>query len=91
MDAQDYDDMKASAMMLADEVVAIAREKTLTFIKQALLNSESVLERLKVDIIKHSVADYEEVNILVEIIVNRLNEHKTTAAIKGKDNTRKLT
>ena len=73
MDAHDYDDMKASAMMLADEVAAIVREKTLTYIKQALLNKDSVSERLKVDITKHTVAGYEEADILIEIIKDRLN------------------
>ena len=74
MDAQDYDDMKASVMMLADEVAAIVREKTLTYIKLALLNNDSVSERLKVDITKYTVADYDETNILIEIIKDRLNE-----------------
>ncbi len=73
MDAQDYDIMNATAMLLADEVAAIVREKTLTYIKQALLNNNSVLERLKVDITKYTVADYDETNILIEIIKDRLN------------------
>ena len=73
MDAQDYDDMKASAMMLADEVAAIVREKTLTYIKQALLHNDGVLEHLKVDITKYTVAGYEEADRLIEIIKDRLN------------------
>lgn len=73
MDVQDYDIMRATAMMLADEIAAIAKEKTLTYIKQVLLDKDSVLERLKVDITKHTVAGYEEVDILIEIIKNRLN------------------
>ena len=74
MDAQDHDDMKASAMMLADEIATFAKKKTLTYIKQALLNNDGVLERLKVDITKHTVAGYEEANRLIEIIKDRLNE-----------------
>ena len=74
MDAQDYDIMRATVMVLADEIAAIAREKTLTYIKQALLVNDSALERLKVDITKYAVADYEEANILIEIIKDRLNE-----------------
>ncbi|GEA05090.1 hypothetical protein KUL17_39870 [Alteromonas sp. KUL17] len=73
MDAQDNDIMNATAMLLADEVAAIVREKTLTYIKQALLNNDSVLERLKVDITKYTVAGYEEADILIEIIKDRLN------------------
>ena len=34
MDAQDNDIMNATAMLLADEVAAIVREKTLTYIKK---------------------------------------------------------
>jgi predicted nucleotidyltransferase len=73
MNAQDYDIMRATAMMLADEIAAIAKEKTLTYIKQALLDKDSVLERLKVDITKHTVAGYEEVDILMEIVKDRLD------------------
>ncbi|WP_269521060.1 hypothetical protein [Alteromonas sp. BMJM2] len=73
MDAQDYDIMRATAMMLADEIAAIAKEKTMTYIKQALLSNKRVLERLKVDITKHTVAGYEEVDILIEIIKDRLD------------------
>jgi predicted nucleotidyltransferase len=74
MEAQDYDIIKATAMMLADEVASIAHEKTLTYIKQTLLNKDNVLERLKVDLTKHTRAAYEEANALIEIIKNRLNE-----------------
>ena len=73
MDAQDNDIMNATAMLLADEVAAIAKEKTLTYIKQTLLNNDSVLERMKVDITKYTVAGYEEADILIEIIKDRLN------------------
>jgi len=73
MNAQDYDIMNATAMLLADEIAAIAKEKTLTYIKQALLDKDSVLERLKVDITKHTVAGYEEVDILMEIVKDRLD------------------
>ena len=73
MDAQDYDIMDATAMLLADEIAAIAKEKTMTYITQALLNNNSVLERMKVDITKYTVADYDETNILIEIIKDRLN------------------
>jgi len=38
MDTQDYDIMNATAMLLADEVAAIANEKAMTYITQALLN-----------------------------------------------------
>ena len=74
MDAQDNDIMNATAMLLADEVAAIVREKTLTYIKLALLNNDSVSECLKVDITKYTVAGYEEADILIEIIKDRLNE-----------------
>ena len=73
MDAQDYDIMNATAMLLADEVAAIAKQKTITYIKQALLNNDGVLEPLKVDITKHTVAGYEEADSLIEIIKDRLN------------------
>jgi len=73
MDTQDYDIMNATAMLLADEVAAIANEKAMTYITQALLNNNRVLERMKVDITKYTVADYDETNILIEIIKDRLN------------------
>ena len=66
--------MNATAMLLADEVAAIAKEKTMTYITQALLNNNRVLERMKVDITKYTVAGYEEADILIEIIKDRLNE-----------------
>ncbi|MCP4529260.1 MAG: hypothetical protein GY923_17440 [Aestuariibacter sp.] len=50
MELQDYDDMKASAMILADEVAAMAHGDTLNYLRQTLLNNERVLERLKTDI-----------------------------------------
>ena len=73
MDTQDYDIMNATAMLLGDEVTDIAKEKTMTYITQALLNNNRVLERMKVDITKYTVADYDETNILIEIIKDRLN------------------
>ena len=73
MDTQDYDIMNATAMLLADEVAAIAQEKTMEYIKQSLLNSESVMDRLKTDLARFARINFEEANILVEIITNRLN------------------
>ena len=76
MDLQNYDDMKASAMMLADEVAAIALDDTLNYIRQTLLNNERVLERLKTDITKFTRAGFEEAETLIEIIKEQLNEEK---------------
>ena len=76
MDLQNYDDMKASAMMLADEVAAIALDDTLNYIRQTLLNNERVLERLKTDITKFTRAGFEEADTLIDIINEQLNEEK---------------
>jgi len=76
MELQDYDDMKASAMMLADEVAAMAHGDTLNYIRQTLLNNERVLERLKTDITKFTRADFDEADTLIDIINERLNEEK---------------
>lgn len=74
MEFQDYDDMKASAMMLADEVAAMAHGDTLNYIRQTLLNNERVLERLKTDITKFTRTDFDEAETLVNIIKERLNK-----------------
>ncbi|WP_296053696.1 nucleotidyl transferase AbiEii/AbiGii toxin family protein, partial [uncultured Alteromonas sp.] len=76
MELQDYDDMKASAMMLADEVAAMAHGDTLNYIRQTLLNNERVLERLKTDITKFTRADFDEAETLIEIIKAQLNVAK---------------
>lgn len=72
MELQDYDDMKASAMMLADEVASMAHGDTLKYIRQALLNNERDLERLKTDITKFTRADFDEAETLIEILKARL-------------------
>lgn len=76
MELQDYDDMKASAMMLTDEVAVIAHGDTLNYIRQTLLNNERVLERLKTDITKFTRADFDEADTLIDIINEQLNEEK---------------
>ena len=73
MELQDYDDMKASAMMLTDEVAAMAHGDTLNYIRQTLLDNERVLERLKTDITKFTRANFEEAETLIDIIKERLN------------------
>ncbi|MAD09837.1 MAG: hypothetical protein CL592_05090, partial [Alteromonas sp.] len=65
-----------SAMMLADEVAAIALDDTLNYIRQTLLNNERVLERLKTDITKFTRAGFEEADTLIDIINEQLNEEK---------------
>lgn len=76
MELQDYDDMKASAMVLADEVAAMAHGDTLNYIRQTLLNNERVLERLKTDTTKFTRADFDEAETLIEIIKAQLNVAK---------------
>ena len=76
MELQDYDDMKASAMILADEVASMANGDTLKYIRQILLNNERVLERLKTDITKFARADFDEAETLIEIIKEELNEER---------------
>ena len=76
MELQDYDDMKASAMMLADEVAAMAHGDTLIYIRQILLNNERVLEHLKTDITKFTRANFDEAETLIDIIKERLNVEK---------------
>ena len=82
MELQDYDDMKASAMILADEVAAMAHGDTLNYLRQTLLNNERVLERLKTDITKFTRAGFEEAEILIDIIKERLNEEKTNVGFR---------
>ena len=76
MELQDYDDMNASAMLLADEVAAMAHRDTLNYIRQTLLTNERVLERLKTDIAKFTRANFEEAETLIDIIKERLDVEK---------------
>lgn len=76
MEAQAYDDIKASAMKLADEVLAMAHSLTLKHLHAQLLDDESTLERLAADIAKYSHAGYEEAGVLVDIIRKRLSADK---------------
>ena len=76
MEVQGYDNIKASAMKLADEVLAMAHSLTLKHLHAHLLDDETTLERLAADIAKYSHAGYEEAEALVDIIRKRLSEDK---------------
>ncbi len=76
MEAQGYDDIKACAMKLADEVLAMAHPLTLKYLHAQMLDDELTLERLAADIAKYSRAGYEEAEALVAIIRKGLSLDK---------------
>jgi predicted nucleotidyltransferase len=77
MEAQGYDDIQASAMKLADEVLAMANSLTLKHLHVQLFDDESTPERLATDIAKYSHAGYEEAEALIDIIRKRLSVDKS--------------
>ncbi|WP_240225022.1 nucleotidyl transferase AbiEii/AbiGii toxin family protein [Rheinheimera hassiensis] len=74
MAAQDYDDIKASALKLADEVRAMAHSLTLTYLRIQLLDDAVKRERLVSDIAKHSRIEYEEVDSYIKIVCEVLSK-----------------
>lgn len=73
MDAQDYDIINASAMLLADELKALAHPLTLNYLRDHMLNDDAKRERLVTDISRYCRADFAEAETLVAIIHNRLS------------------
>ena len=74
MAVQDYDDIKASAMKLADEVQAMAHPLTLTYLRIQLLDDAVKRERLVSDIAKHSRIEYENVDSYIKIVCEVLSK-----------------
>jgi len=74
MAAQDYDDIKASAMKLVDEVQAMAHPLTLTYLHIQLLDDAVKRERLVSDIAKHSRIEYEYADSLIKIVCEGLSK-----------------
>ncbi|MEH8017101.1 nucleotidyl transferase AbiEii/AbiGii toxin family protein [Rheinheimera muenzenbergensis] len=74
MEAQDYDDIKASAMKLADEVNAMAHPLTLTYLHIQLLDDAVKRERLVADIAKYSRIEYEYADSLIKIVGEGLSK-----------------
>jgi predicted nucleotidyltransferase len=76
MAAQDYDDIRASVMKLADEVRAMAHPLTLTYLCIQLLDDAVKRERLVTDIAKYSRIEYEQAEMLITIILKGLLKDK---------------
>lgn len=74
MAVQDYDDIKASAMKLADEVRAMAHPLTLTYLRIQLLDDAVKRERLVADIAKYSRIEYEYADSLIKIVCEVLSK-----------------
>ncbi|GAB2911967.1 nucleotidyl transferase AbiEii/AbiGii toxin family protein [Rheinheimera gaetbuli] len=74
MAAQDYEDIKASAMKLADEVRAMTHPLTLGYLRIKLLDDAVKRERLVADIAKYSRIEYEYADSLIKIVCEGLSK-----------------
>uniref|UniRef100_A0A486XMW0 Nucleotidyltransferase n=1 Tax=Rheinheimera sp. BAL341 TaxID=1708203 RepID=A0A486XMW0_9GAMM len=74
MAAQDYEDIKASAMKLADEVRAMTQPLTLGYLRIKLLDDAVKRERLVADIAKYSRIEYEYADSLIKIVCEGLSK-----------------
>jgi len=77
MEANDYDDIQASAMKLADEVLIMSHPATLSHLYAMLFNDEYKLEKLTTDISKYTRAEYDEAEALVAIIKKQFLEENS--------------
>lgn len=73
MEAQDYDEHKASTMRLADDARSIASSEAISFITENLFNDDAKLDNLTLDISRTVKIEYEEAEDLVTIISNQLS------------------
>ena len=73
MDAQNYDEHKASTMKLATDACSIANEEVLSFINEKLFNIESKVDNLVLDISRAVQIEYSDAEELLSIISEQLN------------------
>lgn len=73
MDAQNYDEHKASTMKLATDACSIANVEVLSFINEKLFNIESKVDNLVLDISRAVQIEYSDAENLLSIISEQLN------------------
>lgn len=73
MDAQNYDEHKASTMKLATDACSIANEEVLSFINEKLFNIESKVDNLVLDISRAVQIEYSDAEEFLSIISEQLN------------------
>ena len=73
MDAQNYDEHKASTMKLATDACSIANIEVLSFINEKLFNIESKVDNLVLDISRAVQIEYSDAEELLSIISEQLN------------------
>jgi predicted nucleotidyltransferase len=74
METQGYEEINASAMKLADDLLVITSPGTLSHLHARLLNDDTLIERLATDISRFSHADYDDAERLVLIIKEQLHK-----------------
>ncbi|MEN8636660.1 hypothetical protein ABFV74_13220 [Pseudoalteromonas distincta] len=73
MDAQNYDEHKASTMKLATDACSITNVEVLSFINEKLFNVESKVDNLVLDISRAVQIEYSDAEELLSIISEQLN------------------
>ena len=74
MEAQDYDELAASAMKIAKDARLIASTDTLTFINKRFFEDKQKLDSLALDISRTPVIEYEDAEKLLNIMKQQFNE-----------------
>lgn len=72
MDAQDFDELKASAMKLASDAQKIASTETLSFIMNKVCNDDAKRDQLILDMSRAVYIQYGEAEKLIAIIFEQL-------------------
>lgn len=75
MEAQNYDELDASAMKIAADAKLIASADTLTFINERLFEDEHKLDNLILDMSRNTHIEYEEAERLLHIMRQRFISH----------------
>ncbi|MCV2884857.1 hypothetical protein OE749_09130 [Aestuariibacter sp. AA17] len=73
MEAQDYDEQKASAMRLASDTHSIASSESLTSIVEQLFSNDANVDNLILDISRAAEIEYSDAEDLLTIIIKQLN------------------
>ena len=68
MEAQNFDEHKASTMKLADDARSIASSAAISFINEKLFNDDAKLDNLILDISRTVKIEYEEAQDLIEVV-----------------------
>lgn len=68
MEAQEYDELKASACKLGADIAAIASEQTKTFLQDELFKKEALMDVLSREMKYDSKFTNEEVSIFLKLL-----------------------